>query len=78
MGKNIEELVAQAGEILGPGPVLDQLAACYREGQSLGQAFGQFISRIFAAQGLLVVDASSRGFHVLGKRCSARGDRARR
>ena len=66
LGKNIEELVAQAGEILGPGPVLDQLAACYREGQSLGQAFAQFISRTFAAQGLLVVDAASRGFHALG------------
>jgi bacillithiol synthase len=67
MGKNVEELLAQAGEILGPGPVLDQLAACYREGQSFGQAFGQFISHIFAAQGLLVIDASSRAFHVLGK-----------
>ena len=66
MGKNVEELVAQAAEILGPGPVLDQLAACYREGQSLGQAFAQFISHTFAAQGLVVIDASSRGFHALG------------
>jgi bacillithiol biosynthesis cysteine-adding enzyme BshC len=67
IGKNVEELLAQAGEILGPGPVLDQLAACYREGQSFGQAFGRFISHIFAAQGLLVIDASSRAFHLLGK-----------
>jgi bacillithiol synthase len=67
MGKNVEELLLQAAEILGPSPVLDQLVACYREGQSLGQAFGRFISQVFAAQGLLVVDASSRGFHVLGK-----------
>ena len=64
--KDIEELVAQAGAILGPGPVLDQLSACYREGRSLGQAFAQFISYAFAAQGLVVVDASSRGFHALG------------
>ena len=67
VGRNVEEPLAQAGEILGPGPVLDQLAACYREGQSLGQAFGQFIAHVFAAQGLLVVDASARGFHLLGK-----------
>jgi bacillithiol biosynthesis cysteine-adding enzyme BshC len=67
LGKDVEELVAQASEILGPGPVLDQLAACYREGQSLGQAFAQFISYAFAAQGLVVVDASSRGFHALGR-----------
>jgi bacillithiol synthase len=66
LGKNVEELIAQAGEILGSGPVLDHLAACYREGQTLGQAFAQFISGIFAAQGLLVVDAASRGFHALG------------
>jgi bacillithiol biosynthesis cysteine-adding enzyme BshC len=66
LGKSIEDLLAQAAEILGPGPLLDQLSACYREGQSLGQAFAQFISRTFAAQGLVVMDASSRGFHTLG------------
>ncbi len=44
IGKNIEELVEQAAAILGPGPMLDQMAACYRQGQSLGQAFAQFIS----------------------------------
>jgi bacillithiol biosynthesis cysteine-adding enzyme BshC len=66
MGKNIDELVAEAAEILGPGPVLDQLAACYRPGQSLGQAFAQFISHAFAAQGLVVMDAASGSFHALG------------
>jgi bacillithiol biosynthesis cysteine-adding enzyme BshC len=66
LGKSIEDLLAQAAEVLGPGPLLDQLSACYREGQSLGQAFAQFISRTFAAQGLVVMDASSRGFHALG------------
>jgi bacillithiol biosynthesis cysteine-adding enzyme BshC len=66
LGKSIEDLLAQAAEILGPGPLLDQLSACYREGQSLGQAFAQFISQTFAAQGLVVMDASSRAFHALG------------
>jgi len=66
LGKDVEQLVAQADEILGPGQVLDQLAAFYREGQSLAQAFAQFISHTFAAHGLLVVDASSRAFHALG------------
>jgi bacillithiol biosynthesis cysteine-adding enzyme BshC len=66
LGKSIEDLLAEAAEILGPGPLLDQLSACYREGQSLGQAFAQFISQTFAAQGLVVMDASSRGFHALG------------
>ena len=66
LGENVEQLVAQLGEILGPGPVLDQLAACYRPGQTLGHAFAQLIAHIFAAQGLIVVDASSPAFHALG------------
>jgi bacillithiol biosynthesis cysteine-adding enzyme BshC len=66
LDKDIEDLLAQAGEILGPGPVLDQLIACYHTGQTLGQAFAQFISHTFAAQGLIVLDASSRAFHALG------------
>jgi bacillithiol biosynthesis cysteine-adding enzyme BshC len=67
LGKSIEDLLAQAAELLGPGPLLDQLSACYREGQTLGRAFAQFISRTFAAQGLVVMDASSPGFHTLGR-----------
>jgi bacillithiol biosynthesis cysteine-adding enzyme BshC len=66
LGKSIDDLLAQAAEILGVGPLIDQLSACYREGQTLAQAFAQFISRTFAAQGLVVMDASSRGFHALG------------
>ncbi len=66
IGKSMEDLLTQAAEILGPGPLLDQLSASYREGQSLGQAFAQFISHTFAAQGLVVLDASSRAFHALG------------
>jgi bacillithiol biosynthesis cysteine-adding enzyme BshC len=66
IGKSIEDLLAQVAEILGPGPLLDQLSACYREGRSLGEAFAQFISQTFAAQGLVVMDASSRSFHALG------------
>jgi bacillithiol synthase len=67
LGENIEALLAEAEAILGGGPVFDQLAASYRQGRTLGQAFAQFISGVFAAQGLVVVDASSRGFHSLGK-----------
>jgi bacillithiol synthase len=67
LGKNIEELLVQADAILGGGPVSELLAASYRPGQALGQAFAQFIAHTFAAQGLVVVDASSRSFHALGK-----------
>jgi bacillithiol biosynthesis cysteine-adding enzyme BshC len=66
IGRGIEDLLAQAAEILGPGPLLDQLSASYRVGQTLGRAFAEFISHVFAAQGLVVMDASSRAFHTLG------------
>ncbi len=67
LGQDVEALLAEAAELLGPGPMLDQLSAWYREGQTLGQAFAHFISQVFAAQGLVVIDARSRGFHALGK-----------
>ncbi len=67
IGKNVEDLLTEAGAILGEGPVLDLLTASYRPGQTLGQAFAQLIAQIFSAQGLVVVDASSRDFHALGK-----------
>ena len=67
INESIEELLQEAGAILGGGPFVDQLTAAYREGNSLGQAFAQFISQAFAAQGLVVLDASSRAFHALGR-----------
>jgi bacillithiol biosynthesis cysteine-adding enzyme BshC len=67
LDKNVEDLVAEVSAVLGSGPVVDQLAACYRPGQTLGGAFAQLISHTFAAQGLIVLDASSRGFHALGR-----------
>lgn len=67
IGKNVEGLLDEAGAILGPGPVLDQLSTAYRQGNSLGQAFAQFISQTFATQGLVMLDASSRAFHALGR-----------
>jgi bacillithiol synthase len=66
LDQNVEDLLAEAAAILGPGPVVDQLAACYRPGQTLGRAFAHFISHTFAAHGLIVIDASSREFHALG------------
>ena len=66
IAENIEELLAQAAEILGPGKALDQLSAAYRPGQTLGQAFAQWIASTFAEHGLIVIDASSRPWHALG------------
>jgi bacillithiol biosynthesis cysteine-adding enzyme BshC len=59
--------VERANELIGWGPVGDLLRECYAEpGTTLAQAFGKLLSSVFAEFGLVVMDASSRGFHELG------------
>ena len=67
IGNNVDELLTQVAEILGPGDALDQLNTAYRAGQTFGQAFAQWVSSAFAAQGLIVIDAASRACHALGR-----------
>ena len=62
----ITPLVEQAWEILGASDAMDALAEAYKPGRTFAQAFGDFYRKIFAGQGLLVVDASGREFHRLG------------
>ena len=63
---SITPLVERAAEILGPSDATEALVAAYRPGRTFAQAFADFYSKVFAAQGLLIVDASSRDFHRLG------------
>ncbi|HTD95664.1 MAG TPA: bacillithiol biosynthesis cysteine-adding enzyme BshC [Edaphobacter sp.] len=69
-GAEIETVLERAKELLDFAPVSDWLQECYlpQDGQrpTLALAFGRLIARIFAEQGLIVMDASSRGFHALG------------
>ena len=67
LGNGIEALLEQAAEVLGTGRLFNDLAACYRPGATFSQAFAGFISRVFSAHGLIVLDASSRVFHAVGK-----------
>ncbi len=62
----IADLTAKASELLGDSEGADALAAAYQPGRTLAQAFADFYSRIFAAQGLLVLDAGGREMHRLG------------
>jgi bacillithiol biosynthesis cysteine-adding enzyme BshC len=63
---SITPLVERASELLGPSEAASALAAAYKPGRTFAQAFAGFFSEIFAAQGLLIVDAGSRDFHRLG------------
>ena len=63
---SITPLVEQAGELLGASEAMDALTRAYQPGRTLAQAFAEFYSRVFASQGLLVLDASGREAHRMG------------
>jgi bacillithiol synthase len=63
---SILPLVEQAVELLGPSEAQDALAAAWQPGRTFAQAFGAFYAKVFAAQGLLFIDASGRELHRLG------------
>jgi len=63
---SITPLVEQAWELLGYSDAMEALEAAYKPGRSFAQAFAEFYSKVFAAQGLLVLDAGSRAFHRMG------------
>ena len=63
---SITPLVDQAWELLGASDAMEALAAAYKPGRTFAQTFRDFYSRAFAAQGLLVLDASGRAAHRIG------------
>lgn len=63
---SITPLVDAAWELLGASGAMDALAAAYRPGNTFAQAFRDFYTHTFAAQGLLFLDSSGREAHALG------------
>jgi bacillithiol biosynthesis cysteine-adding enzyme BshC len=56
-----------ASELLEWAPVADWLREFYSiPGATLASAFAKLLTRLFAKQGLVVMDASTRTFHALG------------
>lgn len=66
LDESIVPLIEQAGELLGYSDAMEALAAAYKPGRTFAEAFGDFYRKAFAAQGLLVLDASGRAFHRMG------------
>ena len=66
LNEQVNGLITKACELLGPSDAAEALAAAYRPGQTFAQAFANFYRQVFAAQGLLVLDASSREVHRIG------------
>jgi bacillithiol synthase len=69
-GPELDAVLERASELLEFAPVTDWLRECYLppngERPTLALAFGRLMAKIFAEQGLIVMDAASRGFHALG------------
>jgi bacillithiol biosynthesis cysteine-adding enzyme BshC len=69
-GPELEAVLERASELLEYAPVSDWLRECYLpqngEHPTLALAFGRLMARMFAEQGLIVMDAASREFHALG------------
>ncbi len=68
---SIDALLEQVSELLGYAPICDLLRECYgtaekSEAPTFGNAFGRLMTRLFAAHGLIVMDAAGRDFHILG------------
>ena len=69
LGEDAARLAAElerVSELLGWAPVCDLLRECYAPEATLAEGFGKLLTRVFAAQGLVVLDAASREFHALG------------
>jgi bacillithiol biosynthesis cysteine-adding enzyme BshC len=69
-GPELAAVLERTIELLEFAPVSEWLQGCYlpKDGTrpTLALAFGRLMARIFADQGLIVMDAASRGFHALG------------
>ena len=63
---SIAGLAERAAEILGASEATEALVATYRPGRTFAEAFRDFYGKLFAAQGLLIIDAASRDFHRFG------------
>jgi bacillithiol biosynthesis cysteine-adding enzyme BshC len=63
---SISPLLDQACELLGASDAMEALTRAYRPGRTFAQAFAEYYSRVFAEQGLLVLDAGGSAFHRIG------------
>ena len=66
LDETITPLIDEAWELLGYSDAMEALAAAYKPGRTFAQAFAEFYAKLFATQGLLVLDAGGRAFHRIG------------
>ncbi len=63
LGDEIQPVVDEAAALLGDSEVTQFLREAYRPGESLGTAFARLFARLFAGQGVILLDASDPELH---------------
>lgn len=63
LGEEILPVVEDAARLLGDSEITQMLRQSYRPGESLGTAFARFYARLFAAWGVILLDASDAELH---------------
>src|SRR5271166_2035650 len=58
-----DEIVAQAADLLGDSLAADYLRESYTEGETFSNAFAKLYTRIFAGQGLILLDPADPELH---------------
>jgi bacillithiol biosynthesis cysteine-adding enzyme BshC len=66
LGDSIAPLIEEAWELLGSSDTMDALVEAYKPGRTFARAFAEFYGKVFAAHGLLILDAGGREMHRLG------------
>jgi bacillithiol synthase len=66
LDETIAPLMEQAWELVGYSDAMEAMAAAYTPGRTFAQAFAEFYGKVFATQGLLILDAGSRAVHRMG------------
>ena len=66
LDETITPLLDRAWELLGYSDAMEWLSAAYKPGNTLAAAFAEFYGKVFARQGLLVLDPAGREAHRLG------------
>ena len=66
LDESIHSLIEQAWELLGSSEAMDALVEAYKPGHTFAQAFRDFYAKVFASQGLLILDADGRDIHRMG------------
>jgi bacillithiol biosynthesis cysteine-adding enzyme BshC len=59
----INEIVAQAAQLLGESIAAEYLWDCYRAGESFSNAYARLYTRLFAEHGLVLLDPSDAELH---------------